>query len=65
LLDTSSKAANEKDLIATLGLPEISMPEAVEGLDLLKELRSDDSVKQQYITASRKRWPEATVFASS
>jgi hypothetical protein len=65
LLDKSSKSANEKDLIATLSLSKIDMPEAVEGLDLLKEWKSDGSVREQYITAAKKRWPEATLFASS
>jgi hypothetical protein len=65
ILDESTKSANEKDLIKTLELRDIDMQEAVEGLELLKEWSSEDSVKEQYTSAARKRWPQATIFASS
>jgi hypothetical protein len=65
LLDKSTKSANEKDLVKTLQLQNVDMLEAVEGLELLKEWKSEGSVKEQYMSAARKRWPHATVFASS
>jgi hypothetical protein len=64
LLDKSTKTANEKNLIATLNLSNVDMEEAIEGLDLLKEWKSETSVKEQYTSAAKKKWPEATIFAS-
>lgn len=59
LLDSSTKSANEKALVATLGLKNVDMQEAIEGLQLLKKWKGDTG---PYLEAARKRWPEATVF---
>jgi hypothetical protein len=61
LLDASTKSANEKTLVATLGLKDVEMQEAIEGLQLLKKWKSDSTA---YLAAAKKRWPEATVFGA-
>jgi N-alpha-acetyltransferase 15/16, NatA auxiliary subunit len=63
LLDASSLANNEKDLLAILGLESADLNEAIEGLHVLDEWKSDQSVKDKYVAAAAKKWPEATAFA--
>ena len=51
--------------MATLELPATEMPDAVDGLQLLKQMKSDRGVGDAYSTAARKRWPDASVFAAT
>lgn len=62
LLDSSKQAQNEKDLLATLDLPSISLDEACAGLSLLDEWNSDRKSKDAYIDSVQKQWPEAEAF---
>jgi hypothetical protein len=62
LLDPTSKAKNEIDLIRSLDLPGINLKEAEGGLDLLKDWKSESDVREKYLAAASKRWPQATVF---
>ena len=65
LLDPKSKAKNEIDLVRSLDLPAIDIKEAEGGLDLLKEWKSDSDVREKYLAAASKRWPQATVFKAA
>jgi len=65
LLNPASKAQNEKDLLKALELPRIKMDQAEAGLKLLREWKSEASVKDRYLEAARSKWPRATVFAKS
>jgi len=62
LLDPTSKAENEIDLLRTLDLQNIGIKEAEGGLDLLKEWKTESDVREKYLAAAIKRWPQATVF---
>lgn len=62
LLDPTSSAKNEIDLLRSLDLPSINIKEAEGGLDLLKEWNSKSDIKEKYLAAASKRWPQATVF---
>jgi peptide alpha-N-acetyltransferase len=59
LLNPDSKAECEKDLLATLDSPKITIDEAAAAIDLLSKWGSDTSA---YIQKANKKWPEATVF---
>lgn len=59
LLKPDSKAQCEKDLLATLDSPKITIDEAAAAIDLLNKWGSDNSA---YIQKANKKWPEATVF---
>jgi peptide alpha-N-acetyltransferase len=60
LLDPSSRAQNEKDIISTI--EKADAREALEGLEVLKQWKSDSKVREEYISKAKSRWPEATVF---
>lgn len=60
LLKPESKAQCEKELLATLDLPEITIDEATIGLESLNEWGSD---KTAYAEKASKKWPESSVFA--
>ncbi|KIW06834.1 uncharacterized protein PV09_02514 [Verruconis gallopava] len=60
LLDPSSKAQNEKDLIALV--EKADMKEAIEGLETLKQWNSDAKVKEDYISKAKAKWPQASTF---
>lgn len=60
LLKPDSKAQCEKDLLATLDSPAITMDEAVSGLDLLSQWGGD---KTAYAEKASKKWPESSLFA--
>lgn len=64
-LDPSSRQQNEKDLETTLSSKETTLEQAVIGLRLLEEWASDRAVRNDYSTAARKTWPEATAFQTS
>lgn len=59
LLNPDSKAECEKDLLATLDSPKITLDEAAAAIDLLNKWGSDNSA---YVQKANKKWPEATVF---
>jgi peptide alpha-N-acetyltransferase len=58
-LKPESKSQCEKDLLATLDSPEITIDEAVIALDLLNKWGSD---KTAYAEKAAKKWPESSVF---
>ncbi|KAK8196797.1 hypothetical protein M8818_006964 [Zalaria obscura] len=62
VLDPKSQSQNEKDLQATLELPEVQIEDAIDGLALLKQWKSAQAVQEAYVEAAKKRWAEATVF---
>lgn len=59
LLKPDSKAQCEKDLLATLDAPGITIDEAVSGLGLLSKWGGD---KTAYAEKASKKWPESSVF---
>lgn len=65
LLGPSSKPQNETELLKTLELPDISTQQAEDGLRLLKQWKSDATVREKYEEAARGKWPRATAFAKS
>lgn len=60
LIDPSSQAQNEKDLLAAL--EKADLKEATEGLEVLKLWKSDSKVKEQYLAKAKGRWPDATLL---
>lgn len=63
LLDPSSKAKNENALIETIDVAD--MKEALEGLQILKDWKSDAAVKDVYVEKAGKKWTEALAFKKS
>lgn len=61
-LDPSSKSQNESELKNTLSLPSVTIEQAIAGLALLDEWKSEESTKKDYLQAAAKKWPDATVF---
>ena len=61
-LDPSTKEINEKELIATLTLDTVSLPEAIAGLELLNEWKSSMEVKDNYRNRAAERWKQASRF---
>jgi peptide alpha-N-acetyltransferase len=59
LLKPESKSQCEKELLATLDAPEITIDEAAIALDLLNKWGSD---KTTYAEKASKKWPESSVF---
>jgi peptide alpha-N-acetyltransferase len=60
LLDPSSKAQNEKGLIAAID--NADMREALEGLEIVREWKSDPKVREEYLSKAKSKWPETSVF---
>lgn len=65
LLNASSKSQNEKDLTASLDVGDVSLENALAGLELLNEWGSDQGVKSAYAEKAKKKWPESSVFDST
>jgi peptide alpha-N-acetyltransferase len=59
ILNPDSKAECEKDLLATLDSPKITIDEAAAGIDLLNKWGSETS---GYVQEANKKWPETSVF---
>lgn len=59
LLNPESKPECEKDLLATLDSPKITIDEAGAAIDLLTKWGSETSA---YVQKANKKWPEASVF---
>lgn len=60
LLDPSTKSQNEKDLLKTLDLESVTLEQAVEGLALLEEWKSEEGVKEEYRRKAGRRWEGAS-----
>ena len=61
--ETKSKCAN--DLQGTLELESVSLPEGIDGLNLLDEIQLGAEARETYLQAAQKKWPEASVFHAS
>ncbi|KAJ5983437.1 N-terminal acetyltransferase A complex subunit n.t1.c1 [Penicillium waksmanii] len=59
LLKPDSKAQCEKDLVASLDSPAVTIEEAVPALELLSKWGSDPTA---YAEKASKKWPESSVF---
>lgn len=59
LLSPDSKAQCEKDLLATLDMPKITIDEASAAIDLLNKWGSETTA---YVEKANKNWPESSVF---
>ncbi|KAJ5596707.1 N-terminal acetyltransferase A complex subunit n.t1.c1 [Penicillium hetheringtonii] len=59
LLKPDLKAQSEKDLLASLDAPTVTIDEAVPALELLDKWGSD---KTAYADKASKKWPESSVF---
>lgn len=59
LLKPDSKAQCEKDFLSTLDSSDITLDEAVAGLELLSKWGCD---KTAYAQKASKKWPESSVF---
>lgn len=59
LLNKDTKAQNENDLLATLDSAEITIDEAVAGVELLTQWGSD---KSSYVQKANKKWPQSSAF---
>jgi hypothetical protein len=62
MLDNSSKAQDEVDLLKTLDLEGITIQEAQTGLKLLEQWKSEQKVKDDYRANAAGKWSEASVF---
>ena len=62
ILDSGSKSQNETDLYKTLDLPDVNIQQALAGLGLLEEWKSEKKVKDDYRAKAAGRWSEASVF---
>lgn len=51
-----------KDLVETLKLDHITMKQAIEGLEVLKEINAGSEGEEAYKKEARDRWPRATAF---
>lgn len=60
-----TKSKGVEDLQATLQLDSITLQEAVDGLQLLRDIDADKGAREAYVQAAQKRWPDATIFQSS
>ena len=61
-LDPSSSDTNQQDVIRTLALEGSTLEDAMRGLELLKEWKSKDQYRDDYLAAAHERWPEASAF---
>lgn len=61
-LDPHMQEQNQKDLLGTLGLEEISLQDACVGLEILKKWEVGPAVREEYTATAHERWPEASAF---
>jgi N-alpha-acetyltransferase 15/16, NatA auxiliary subunit len=59
LLPSHEKSKSESEILRSLGLPDITLAEAIEGLELLSSWKSST---ESYVSKANSLWPEATVF---
>lgn len=64
-LDPSTKEMNEKELIGTLAFDNISLPEAIAGLELLHDWSSSVEVLDNYRKGAAERWKQASRFKAN
>ncbi|KAL8736156.1 MAG: hypothetical protein Q9166_000311 [cf. Caloplaca sp. 2 TL-2023] len=64
LLDPKTADENQKDVIRTLAVPSVSLEDAIQGLDLLKDWKAELRYRNDYVAAAHERWPDATAFTS-
>lgn len=58
-----SRSQIEKDLIATLDRDEITIEQALRGLDLLREWGgSGGQATREYVDKAKQKWSQASVF---
>ncbi|KAL9598223.1 MAG: hypothetical protein Q9219_004643 [cf. Caloplaca sp. 3 TL-2023] len=62
LLNPQTSDDNQKDIIRTLALPDVSLEDAVQGLELLREWGAKSQYRKDYIAVAHEKWPEATAF---
>ena len=62
LLDPASKERNAKELSSTLDIANITIDEAVAGLELLSQWGCDEATKAAYAQKASSKWPEASIF---
>jgi len=65
LLNPDSRSESEKDLLSTLDLENVSVSDAIDGLELLTEWGSDQTVRMAFIEKASTRWNEAPAFKST
>ncbi|KAI9878769.1 MAG: hypothetical protein M1830_010571 [Pleopsidium flavum] len=53
---------NQKDLLATFDLDDISLQEAIRGFELMEDWKSEQKQLDAYLARATQRWPEATAF---
>ena len=59
LLPSHEESKSESEILRSLGLPSITLTEAIEGLELLSSWKSST---ESYVSKANSLWPEATVF---
>jgi len=64
LLNPATKEQCEKDLIATLELDDVTIDQALAGLELLDEWKSSLTVRRTYEEKAQLRWTGASLFQS-
>ncbi|KAF1981215.1 TPR-like protein [Aulographum hederae CBS 113979] len=62
LLDPSKKKACEGEVVKVLDLQDVGIEEALEGLEVLREWRSESGVRGEYLSKAKGRWEKASVF---
>ena len=55
-------STSDKELLSTLDFPDTTLEQILEGLRILHDLEVDAGTREEYLTAARKRWPEATAL---
>ena len=64
-IDSSSVSHSQKEVEKILDFEETSLSDACDAMELLLELKSEDSTIKSFKAAARKIWPEATAFEES
>ena len=55
-IDPNSKAKNEAELIKALDFPDVTVEQAVKGMELLEKWGSEEGVREEFGTKARGRW---------
>lgn len=61
-LDPGTQQQNQKDLLGTLDLEEISLRDACVGLEILNKWEVEPATRNEYKAIAHGRWPEASAF---
>ena len=62
VLDPKSAEENQKDLMRILALNDVSLEDAICGLDQLKEWKAQQRFQDDYVAAAQQRWSESSAF---